>query len=258
MNDEERERKVRSDKGLVMATARDLYCIGWIAEQYAARADQIQKLLSRFPSEDRPFKNGGLMAATTLRDQIARWKRAGWIDYRRTLADEPGYAWATRRGLQLVGLDTIFTAREPASTRLNHIYAVNQLRLWMDGRYENSWKSERRYKSEQLKKLKKGESLEVIPDGQITKDGSVIAIEAELSAKKPADVYAKLARLIHRYESTGLGYEAAFPTIWFYVPNESMKKLIQSAIADLRNDEERQRVAIGVQADLIASRYRRR
>jgi hypothetical protein len=252
-----RDRKTRSDKGLVMATARDLYCVGWIAEQYAARVDQIQRLLSRFPDKEKPFQNGQFPADTTVRDQIARWRRAGWIDFRRTLADEPGYAWATKRGLQLVGLDDIFTAREPASTRLNHIYAVNQLRLWMDGRYNNSWVSERRYKSEQFKRLKKGEKLEVIPDGLITKDDGVIAIEAELTAKKPADVYAKLARLIHRYESTGLAFEAAFPLIWFYVPNESMKKLILSAIGDLRNDDEKRRVAVGVQADLIASKYRR-
>jgi hypothetical protein len=257
MGNEEKDRKQRSDKGLVMATARDLYCVGWIAEQYAARADQIQRLLSRFPDPEHPFKDGRGMAATTVRDQLARWKRAGWIDYRRTLADEPAYAWTTKRGLQLVGLDGIFTAREPASTRLNHIYAVNQLRLWMDGRYENSWVSERRYKSEQFKKLKKGEKLEVIPDGLITKDGGVIAIEAEISAKKPADVWAKLARLIHRYESTGLAFEAAFPLVWFYVPNEPMKKLILSAIGDLRNDEEKRRVAVGVQADMIASKYRR-
>src|SRR6266704_5647930 len=250
------ERKTRSDKGLVMATRRDQYCIAWIAEMYAARADQIRKLLSRFPDKDKPFKQDGLMAETTLRDHIARWKQAGWIDFKRVLADEAGYAWVTKRGLQLVDLDTIYRAAEPASTRLHHIYAVNQLRLWMD--YKYSWKSERRYRSEQFKKLKKGESLGAILDGLITgKDGAVVAIEAEITAKKPADVFSKIARLVRRYESTGLAFEAAFPTIWFYVPSQQIKTLIEDAIADLRDDAERGRVSVAIEEDLWASRYHR-
>src|SRR5215469_3374066 len=122
-------KKVRSDKGLIMATIRDLFCIKWIAEMYAARFDQIQKLLSRFPDKQKPFRNGQLIAATTTRDLIARWQRAGWIEYRRVLADGKGYAWVTKKGLALVELDEIYTAKAPALTRLNHIYAVNQIRL---------------------------------------------------------------------------------------------------------------------------------
>jgi hypothetical protein len=41
--EEKKERKPRSDKGLIMATRRDLYCMAWIAEQYAARGDQVQR-----------------------------------------------------------------------------------------------------------------------------------------------------------------------------------------------------------------------
>src|SRR6185312_6438464 len=175
--EEKRERKIRSDKGSIMATRRDLYCIAWIAEQYAARRDQIRQLLSRFPDPQRPFKDGELMAEATVKDQLSRWQRAGWIEYRRVLADEPGFAWVTRRGLQLVGLDDIYTAHMPANTRLDHIYAVNQLRLWMDQQY--TWKSERRYRADQLGKEKavKGATLGPIPDGLMTTKDGVVAIE---------------------------------------------------------------------------------
>ena len=250
---EAKERKTRSDKGLIMATSRDISCVAWIAEQYAARADQVRRLLSRFPDPERPFK-GKLMAETTLKDQLSRWQRAGWIEYRRVLADMPGWCWPTKKGLALVGLDDLYSARAPASTRLDHIYAVNQLRLWMDGRY--FWKSERRYRSEQMELLKKGESLGPLPDALITdQDDEVIAIEAEISAKKPGEVLAKLVRLVRRYENTGNGYEHAFPFIWFYVPNEHLKRLIESCIEDLPEPEQ-ERVSVAIEQDLIASRFR--
>ncbi len=255
MQQEKKERKTRSDKGLIQATRRDLYCIGWVADQYGARVDQVRRLLSRFPDKEKPFKDGSLIGETTTKDQISRWKRAGWIEYRRVLADMPGWIWVTKKGLALVDREDIYTAKEPASTRLEHIYAVNQLRLWMDARF--AWKSERRYRSELNEKATKGESLGPVPDALIvTKDG-LVALEAEITAKKPADVEQKLIRLVRHIVSDGLGYAAAFPTVWFYVPSEPMKKLIESAAAAALNDDEQARVSVGVQKDLIASRFPR-
>ena len=170
MSNDAHERKARSDKGFIMATTRDLYCIKWIAEQYAARFDQIQKLLSRFPDKHKPFRAGKLIAETTTRDLIARWQRAGWIEYRRVLADGRGFAWCTKKGLALVGLDETFTARVPASTRLAHIYAVNQVRLWMDLQgFE--WTSERTYRAS-LDQGKKGQSTGPIPDCRLSNNNS--------------------------------------------------------------------------------------
>lgn len=250
-NTHEKKRKTRSDAGAIMATRRDQYCLAWIAEQYAARGDQIRRLLSRFPDPQRPFKEE-LIAQTTVRDQIARWRRAGWIEYRRVLADQPGFAWVSRRGLQLVDLDDIYTARVPASVRLDHIYAINQVRLWMDERF--TWKSERRYRCEQ--DARKGKDIGPLPDGIVTTRQGRIAVEVEISAKKPKEVEAKLARLLRRYEFD-LDGKRCFPfaRVAFFVPNENIKDLVESACEKLQEDE-RFRVTIDVREDLIASRFR--
>jgi hypothetical protein len=251
-----KERKQRSDKGLIMATRRDIYCIAWIADQYAARVDQIRRLLSRFPDARKPFKNGELMGESTAKDLVARWQRAGWIECRRVLADMPAWAWCTKKGLALVGRDDLYTAREPASTRLGHIYAVNEIRMWMD--YEHPWKSERRYRAEELKKLtKKGDDLGPIPDAVLIVDGDSIAVEVEISAKKPADVEEKLIRLVRRSDYSPKGmYAPVFPGIWFYVPNEKLKKLIESACEEVLTKEEQERVSVVVEEDILASRFR--
>lgn len=247
--EEKKERKRRSDAGMVMATRRDQYCIAWIAEQYAVRGDQLRRLLSRFPDPKRPFKEA-LIAETTVRDQISRWRRAGWIEYRRILADEPGYLWITRRGLQLVDLDEIYTARVPASVRLGHIYAINQVRLRLDSKY--TWKSERRYRSElELKKSKDTP----IPDALLTTKNGTVAVEVEISLKKPADLEAKLVHLVRHIvgKPTG-GYQEAFAHIWFCVPSEKVKVLIEAA-RDKLQDKEKTRVSVAVQADLKASKF---
>jgi hypothetical protein len=259
---DEKPRKVRSDKGLILATQRDLYCLAWIAEQYAARGDQVRKLLTRFPDPSRPFK-GALIGETTTKDQIARWRRAGWIDYQRVLADEPGWCWLSKKGLQLVDLDDIYTARPPAPTRLAHIYAVNEVRFALDTQY--TWKSERRYRADELSQLqaqkkersRKGQSLGPIPDAVLTTKDGAVAIEVELTAKKPADLVEKLRRLLRQVTVvSSIQYERAFPAIWFFVPNETLAELIEDAIG-LFPEGDQLRIEVEAAEDLLATKYRR-
>lgn len=245
-----RRRKTRSDKGLIMATERDVYVLAWISEQYAVRFDQIQKLLARFPDKDKPFRNGKFPAATTVRDQLARWKAAGWIEYERALGAGNSWAWATKKGLGMVDLDEIYKARRPADTRIKHCFAVNNVRLWMDRRY--TWISERRLRSEIV--VKKGEKIGAIPDAMIVhpKQGRV-AIEVQISPLKPAEMFVKVRNLVREYHSTAetIGYEAKYPTIWFYVPSEGLKDAVEEAIEGLRDDEQK-RVSVGLEPSIIA------
>jgi hypothetical protein len=240
MTEETKERKTRRDKGLIMATTRDLACLTWIGEMYAIRIDQLRRLISRYPDPNRPFK-GSLIAETTLKDQIDRWQKAGWAEYRRVLADQPGWVWVTAKGLAEVGLSH-YTARPPAATRLNHIFAVNQVRLEHDSRY--IWMSERAYRHER-------ETVKVtgpIPDGLICKEDKdrYIAIEVELTAKKPADLSGKISSLVRGYVLHG-GASRGFPETHFYVPSDSMKELIVAAMSAAKLEaEEHKRIKIGV------------
>jgi hypothetical protein len=246
-DDPEVLQKFRRDRGTVLFSPRDGYCLAWIADQYAARLDQIQQLLSRMPLGQVKNKSKGL-APTTVKDQIERWRRAGWIEYERVLVGQPGWAWITRKGLQVLDLDDIYTARQPAFARLHHIYAVNQVRMAEEVRTGLVWKSERRYRSE-LDAVEKGESLGPIPDGVIIEQGDkAIAIEVELTIKKPKDLTRKLGELTGCFDKDD---RYKFPRVWVYVPNEQGKQAVERARQDLI-EEDQKRVQVAIFTGLIA------
>jgi hypothetical protein len=240
-----RVKKVRSDKGEIRVTKRDLGCIAWIAHQYAARGDQIQLLLTRYPDPQHPFQED-VASESTTREQISRWVRAGWVVYKRVLANGPGWAFVTRAGLHLVGLDQVYVARPPSPKRLEHIFAVNQVRLWMDEEHQYPWMSERLYKASL--NLKRGESSGPIPDAILQLDSGKVALEIQLSYLKPHEWLEKLSELMRHTVSTGLRYERAFPEVWVYVPTETMKKAGDEARVKLDDPD---RVEIIVEDDLL-------
>jgi len=241
------QKKPRKDKGVVLYSERDEYCLAWIADQYAVRLDQIQVLLSRWPLGTLKDKEKGL-AATTVKDQINRWVRAEWIEYQRVLVGQPGWAWITRKGLQALGWDNFYTARVPAYSRLAHIYAVNQVRLVTDPR-GFAWKSEREYRRD-LELVEKGESSGPIPDAIVTagKIGEV-AIEVEISPKKPADLEKKLEELVSCLDDDD---HFKFPRIWFYVPDDKGLQALERARKKLI-EQDQKRIEIAVIPELLAS-----
>ncbi|TMC18730.1 MAG: hypothetical protein E6J34_16430 [Chloroflexi bacterium] len=104
-------------------TERDLHGIEWIAEQEAMRLDQLQQLLSRYMDARHPFKNGKLLAETTVRGVVARWVRAGWVRYKQIYAYDPGWVCVTGEGLVFVDREQ-WSARPASMSRLDHLYAV--------------------------------------------------------------------------------------------------------------------------------------
>lgn len=247
----EKDRKPRKPikrvkkKGEIRVTKRDLGCIAWIAHQYAARGDQIQELLTRYPDPKHPFQDE-LASPSTTREQISRWVRAGWVVYKRVLANGPGWAFVTRTGLQLVGLDQTYVARPPSPYRLEHIYAVNQVRLWMDEEHNYPWMSERRYKASL--NLKRGESSGPIPDGILQLEGGTVALEIQLSYLKPHEWHKKLFELVRLTVHSALRYEWAFAEIWVYVPTGKMKEAADEARVKLDDPD---RVEVIVEDDLL-------
>lgn len=251
---DKKRRKVRRDKGVIRATDRDMACIAWIAEQYAARGDQIQVVLSWYPDPDHPMQ-GELVSQSTTREQIGRWVRAGWVVYKRMLAQGPGWAYVTRAGLHLVGLDDIFKSHPPSEKMLSHIFAVNQVRLWMDEdeMYPDEdeeiafyWKSERRFRAGL--NLKRGESSGPIADAVVYPDGgNATAIEVQISPLTSSGWVSKFREgLYHRDEDGLLRY---FET-WVYVPTVEMEAAALKARGSLDADDQG-RIDVIVQDDLL-------
>jgi hypothetical protein len=104
-------------------TARDAAALRFVGEHYAVRDDVLAVLLGRLSPAT--LKAPGMLGPRTLRQRLARWQQAGWVERRRLL----GHTWVlpTRTGLRLAGLQ--FDPWEPAESRLAHHHAVALVRL---------------------------------------------------------------------------------------------------------------------------------
>jgi len=103
--------------------ARDAAALRFVGEQYAVQDDVLAVVLGRL-SPATP-QAPGMLGPRTLRQRLARWQQAGWVERRRLL----GHTWVlpTRAGLRLAGLE--FDCWEPAESRLAHHHAVALVRL---------------------------------------------------------------------------------------------------------------------------------
>jgi hypothetical protein len=109
-------------------SARDLFVLGWVCEQYGARADQLEILLGCGPR--------------TVQRLLARLRDAGLIGTRRLLVGESVWAIPTSRGLRASGQG--FGIWHPRLGGLAHIAAVTDVRLHIHARSPQSeWVPER-------------------------------------------------------------------------------------------------------------------
>ena len=263
-----RQKPFRRDKDIVLATQRDIQVMSYIAHMDAVRRDHLRIVFSAMPGGK---MKGVYLADSTLKDQIERYRKAGWIEYQRYLS-EPGWCWATKRGLDLVGLDGLYTARAPSVVRYRHLWAVNEVRMFWyrsdDEELVNGvWVSERQLRAEMagVKRRKNGINADedayahapvqisrgAIPDAVIAGENWCDAIEVELTPKKPDEVKAKLERLCFAmYRERSTGEEYVYNEIHFYVPNTSMEKLVNNAREKLRGELDPDRISVVVDEDL--------
>jgi len=158
---------------------RDLEVLGWLGEQYGARADQLEILLGCGPR--------------TIQRVLSRLREAGLITTRRLLADEPAWAIPTRAGLRACGHG--FGAWHPRVGLLAHVAAVNDVRLHVQARSpESEWVGEQPLARER----QPGEHL---PDAVVVTDGRRVAIEVELTVKSQRRVQAILDELTGRFDA---------------------------------------------------------
>lgn len=204
-------RKTRGDKGQVSFTGRDLRVLSWIAEQYAARFDQVQDLLGL--EGGRGARGAGEIGASAARQVIARWQRAGWVIQRKIFADEPAWLWPTARLLRRLGLP--YKADEPSIVRLDHIFAVNEVRLSIQDVWPDyQWISERHMRT--AIPYEKGASLPHMPDGKLITDrGTVIVVEVELTPKHGTELVAILEELAGTYE-----------VVWYFANGQTRPALL--------------------------------
>jgi hypothetical protein len=221
-----------------MWTARDEFALTWIGHQYGIRLDHLQWLLGRYPG--RGAANTNWISEGAARDVVTRWKRAGWVRTKRIRAEEPFWVWLTRLGLRKVGLPYLYRDLEQSSLHdLKHLYAINEIRLHLSGEVDGAqWTSERQL----LQGVIRGKDRELLhrPDAQIQyADGAIIAVEAELSVKKPAELAENLMELLRGQAYLSLkaergtrmarvmsqGSRSQYTEIWYFAPKKVRKQV---------------------------------
>jgi hypothetical protein len=141
------KRKHRSDMGNVLVTERDWRVLLWLAEQYACRLDQVQYLLGQ--DAGRGVKVEGQISESAARLVVARWERAGLAAHKKVFVKEPSWVWLTAKALHEFGLS--YKPNIPSLVSLNHIYAVNQVRMTVEREHpDDIWISERQIRADMV------------------------------------------------------------------------------------------------------------
>jgi DNA-binding transcriptional ArsR family regulator len=167
---------------------RDLELVGWLAEQYGARTDQLEHLLDCGPR--------------TVQRALSRLRDAGFVTSRRLLVGEPAWVIPTSAGLRAAGV--AFGVWQPRLGLLAHTAAVNDVRLHIQGRSpESEWIPERLLARER-------QAGDHLPDGVVLVDGQRVAIEVELTVKSQRRLTGILDELAGRFD-TVLYFCAAGP-----------------------------------------------
>ncbi len=210
-----RPRKERRDKGKKLIKRRDLIVLLWIAQQYGARLDQVQTLLSRMPGRGgKPVSSSGLTLSAVLQ-VVDRWVTLGLVQYKRIYDDEPGWVWLTSYALRLLQLP--YTMLTPADSTLSHLYTINRVRLDLEGRHpEYQWISERTLRAAQPRR-EEGAVLPHLPDAQV-RTPKLVAVEVERSPKSPKELDDILTELLITGSlSTDSDEPLLYTTVWYFV-----------------------------------------
>lgn len=203
-------RRERSDKGSIKITQRDLTILRFVGEQYAARLDQLGRLLKR-PDE-------GSLSDSATRAVVARWEKAGLTSSRTVITGEPRFVWLTRQGLSEVGLR--FKPWEPTVVSLAHIFWTNQVRMHTEDRHpESTWRSERDLRSGRPMQTISTEANHTV-DAEIHLPQGVVGVEVELTSKS-----------VERRRSIMTEVASRYATVWYFAPHNVHALLEQTALS---------------------------
>jgi hypothetical protein len=153
--------------------------VAWLAEQYGARADQLEILMGRGPR--------------TVQRTVARLRAAGIVRTQKMIVGEP--AWVTPTVAGIAACCPGFGVWRPRIGLLAHVAAVNDVRLHVQARAPATvWVPERVLAKE------RGVGEHLLDGVAITADRRV-AIEVELTAKSHRRITAILDELAGRYDA---------------------------------------------------------
>ena len=238
-------RKKRRDMGTIRFSQRDRFALLWIGHQYGVQLDHLQWLLGRDAGRGATFSSW--ISESAARDVVDRWERAGWIRVARLQVNRPFWIWLTRKGLRLLDLPYAYRNLTAASgDDLKSLSALNAIRLDQES-YQSDirWTSERALMRGQVRL--KGSHVLHRPDGIITfPDGDMIAIEAELSSKKPfelEEIFLELLRgeaYLQAKKDLGLAVARAlcrhdhsqYEAIWYFAP-PAIRKVLRRTLKRL-------------------------
>jgi hypothetical protein len=215
------KRKVRSDKGTMRHTERDLWAMRWVGEQAAVRFDHVRQLLGRFPhGKD---TNPRILSENAARSVIDRWRDQGYARFVPILAGEPSWLWLTKAGLHEAGLQ--MTYYKPAAARVGHLHLVNWVRLSLEEEEPDArWKSERKIRAE-MEKSRKGQKQQHVPDAWFIRPGAtgdwqcpvkIVAIEVEATAKSRSE----LLPILQSYSDLDV-------EVWYFGTQKAKKALLR-------------------------------
>jgi len=173
--------RVRWDRSEVEVTARDVAALGWIADQYAIRADALAVLLARLASD--PAGSVPPLAVTQrrVRQVVTRWGRAGWVHRYRLL----GHAWVVPRPAGIALADRPYREWQPNARMLDHLHATGLVRLAVEARLPGApWRCERELR--QLVAAGERKAIYRLPDAEVVTDGGIYGVEVELTQKDQA------------------------------------------------------------------------
>ena len=225
-------RKTRYDRGSIKANDRDILLLTWIADQYAVRFDTIVDLARCYPG---PGANPNGLSVSAVRQVVDRWRRAGWVEHRQILAGEPPWVWLSRAGLAAFGF-TQYKAAPPALNRIRHIHAINCVRLDIQEDGEQ-WMSERMIRAGMFALPQMEAETRHVPDAILVTDEGRVAIEVELTQKKPDEIAHKMHALIHAWDREAYTY--AYTGIWYYTPDTRIVKALEVACAAQSDQQSR-------------------
>ncbi len=206
-------------------------------------------LLGRYG--DRRATHDNWISESAARDVVNRWEQEGWLCVARLQVNTPFWVWLSRKGLRKMGLAYAYRDLEQSSVDdLEHLYAINAIRLYTEMDEPGvHWISERELLRGQVRL--KGNLLLHRPDGvAVFPDGQTVAVEAELSTKKPLALAEILLELLrgedYLCDKVKFGVPTArtmsrwtqsrYDQIWYFAP-KTIRTQIRRARARLVADD---------------------